>query len=102
MHIDSKGKDILILSKGPTQGLNNTMLAAEARYSINFSRSNRKLCLSLHNNWSNSFLFVNATKISQFKAKGSEIKKYLLCLGSISGDFSANINMKKKKKKKRI
>ena len=29
MHIDNKEKDILILGKGPTQGLNHT-LAAEA------------------------------------------------------------------------
>ena len=37
--------------------------------------------LSLHYNGSNSFLFVNATKIYQFKAKDSEIKPYPLCLG---------------------
>ena len=37
-------------------------------------------------------------KIYQFKAKVSEIKKYPLCLGNISGDFSAN-NMKKNKKR---
>ena len=49
----------------------------------------------MHCNGGNSFLFVNATKIYQFKAKDSEIKKYPLCLGNISGDFSAN-KMKKK------
>ena len=32
----------------------------------------------------------------QFKAKDSEIKRYLLCLGNISKDFTIN-NMKKKK-----
>ena len=41
-------------------------------------------------NGNNSFLFVNATKIYQFKTKDSEIKKCPLCLGIISGDFSAN------------
>ena len=50
--------------------------------------------MRLHYNGSNSFLFVNATKIYQFKAKDSEIKKYPLCLGNISGDFPAN-DMKK-------
>ena len=54
MHHDNKGKCILILGKGPTQGLNDTTLTAEVQYSINFSRSNRKFCLSLHYNWSNS------------------------------------------------
>ena len=40
------------------------------------------------------FLFVNGTKIYQFKTKNSEIKKYTLCLGNISTNFTA-INMKK-------
>ena len=70
------------------------MSGAEAPYSINFSRSNRKFCLSLHYTGSNSFLFLNATKIYQFKANDSEIKKYPLCLGNISKGFTAN-NMKK-------
>ena len=36
-----------------------------------FSRSNRKFHLSLHNNGSNSFLFVTATKIYQLKINDS-------------------------------
>ena len=99
VHIDNKKKDILILGFGPTQELDDTTLTAEAQYSINFSRSNRKFCLSLHYNESNSFLFVNATKIYHFKVKNSEMKKYPLCLGNISRDFSAN-NMKKTKNQK--
>ena len=67
-------KDILILCIGPTHGLDNTTLSAEAQYSINCSRSKRKFCLSLHYDGSNSFLFVNARKTYQFKAKDSEIK----------------------------
>ena len=94
VHIDNKKKDILIIGKGPTQGLDDTTLTAEAQYSINFPRSNRKFCLSQHDNGSNRFLFVNATKIYQFKVKDSKIKKYLLCLENISGDFLPN-NMKK-------
>ena len=74
VHIDNKKKDILILGISPTQGLDDTTLTAEAQYSINFSRSKRKFCLSLHYNGNNSFLFVNATKIYQFKANDSEIK----------------------------
>ena len=42
MHINNKGKDILIFGGiNPTQGLDDTTLAADAQYSINFSRSNR-------------------------------------------------------------
>ena len=36
VHIDNKKKDILILGKGPTQGLDDTTITAEAQYSINF------------------------------------------------------------------
>ena len=39
-------------------------------------------------------LFVNATKVYQFKAKELEIKDDALCLGNISKDFTIN-NLKK-------
>ena len=75
VHTDNKVKDTLIFGEGPTQRLDDTSLTAEAQYSISFSRSNRKFCLSFHYNGSNSLLFVNATKIYQFKPKDPEIKK---------------------------
>ena len=78
------GRGILIFGKGPTQGSNNTILTAEAKYPINFTQSGKRFVLSLHYNGSNSFLFVNATKVYQFKAKNSEIKDYALCLGNVS------------------
>ena len=88
--IDNKGKDILILGEGPTQGLDDTTLKAEAKYPINFTQSGRRFVLSLHYNGSNSFLFVNATKVYQFKAKNSVIKDYALYLGNVSKDFTTN------------
>ena len=94
VHANNKNKDILILGKEETKGLDNTTLTVKAEYFINFSRSQRKFCLSLHYNGSNSFLFVNGTKIHQFKAKDSEIIVYPLCLGNISKDVSID-NMKK-------
>ena len=93
VYIDNKGKDILILSEGPTQWLDDTTLTAEAKYPINFTQSGKRFVLSLHYNGGNSFLFVNATKVHQFKAKDSEIKDYALFLGNISKDFTIN-NMK--------
>ena len=69
MHVDNKGKDILILDERPTQGLDDTTLTAEAKYPINFTQPNKRFVLSLHYQGGNSFLFVNATKIFQFKAK---------------------------------
>ena len=66
VHIDNKNKDILILGEEPTQGLDDTTLTAEAKYLINFTQPRKRFVLSLHYNGSNSFLFVNATKIYQF------------------------------------
>ena len=70
--IIEKKKDILILSKGPTQGQENTR-TAEKLYAINFIKNNKKFCLSLHYNGANSYLFVNGTEIIKFKAKHSKI-----------------------------
>ena len=69
VHVDNKKKYILILGKGPTQGLDGTTLTAEKLYLIAFTENNKKFCLSLHYNGANSYLFVNVTEIIEFKAK---------------------------------
>ena len=91
--VDNKGKDILLLGKGPTQGLGEHSLAAEKMHSDNFTDNNEKYCLSLHYSGANSYLFVNGTEIIKFKAKDSEIVATPLCLGNISKDWSVD-NMK--------
>ena len=91
-HIDNKKKDILVLGKVPTQGLEH-VLTAEKIYLINFTVTNKKLCLSLHYSWVDSYLFVNGTEIYKFKAKDSEIVATPLCLENISKDWSVD-NMK--------
>ena len=88
VHINNNKKDILIFGIGLTQGLDDTTFTAEALYSINFQRSNRKFCLSLHCNGSNRFSYHS-------KAKDSKMKKCPLCLVNSSENFSAN-NMKQK------
>ena len=93
IHIDNTGKDILVLGRGPTQGLEST-LTAEKMYSINFTATKKKFCLSLHYNGANSYLFVNGTEIIKFKAKDSNIVASPLSLGNISKDWSVD-NMKK-------
>ena len=62
VHASNKNKDILILGKRETKGLDNTILIAEVEYYINFSRLRRKFCLCLLCNRSKSFLFVNTRK----------------------------------------
>ena len=50
VQIDNKEKDILIFGKGPTQGIDDTRLSAEA--------INLKFCLRLHYNGSNIFFYL--------------------------------------------
>ena len=76
------------------QGLDNTTIYAEKLYSINFTKTNTKFCLSLHYNGANSYLFVNGTEIHKLKAKYSEIVAISLCLRNISKNLSED-NMKK-------
>ena len=92
-HINNKKKDIFVLGKGPTQGLEHT-LTAEKMYYINFTVTKKKFCLSLHYNGANSYFFVNRKEIYKFKAKDSEIATSPICLGKISKHCSAD-NMKK-------
>ena len=67
-HIDIKKKDILVLLKGPRQGLQHT-LTTEKMFSFNSTVVRKKICLSLHCNGANSYLFVNSAEIYKFKAK---------------------------------
>ena len=46
-------KDILVLRKGPKKGLEHT-LTAEKVYSINFTVTKNRFCLSFHYNEANS------------------------------------------------
>ena len=63
-------------------------------YSINFSETGARFCLSLHYNRGNSYLFVNGKEITKFKEKDSEIVEDPLYLINISKDFSES-NTKK-------
>ena len=67
--------------------MDNTALAAEARYPMNFTEPRKRFALNVHFNRSNSFLFVNTTKIFQFEAT----EYYTLCLGNIWKKFTTRI-----------
>ena len=67
-HIDDKKKDILVLGKCSTRGLELT-LTTEKMYSINFTATEEN-CLSLHYCGANSYLFVtNLQKFRNLKQK---------------------------------
>ena len=93
-HDNNKKNNILVLGKDFVQEINGTTIYAEKLYKINFTEKNKRICLSLHYNGANSYLFVNGTEIHKFKAKDTEIVASSLCLGNISKDFSVD-NMKK-------
>ena len=63
-------------------------------YSINFTVTRIKFCLSLHHNGATSYLFVNGTEVIKFKAKDSEIVATPLCSGNTLKDWPVD-NMKK-------
>ena len=94
VYLDDKRKDTLILGEAPAQGLDDTTFSVEAKYPVSFTELGKRFVLSLHYNGSNGFLFVNAAKVYQFKARNSEIKYYALSLGNVLKDFTIN-NMKK-------
>ena len=94
VHANNKAKNTLVLGKDFVQGLDNTTIYAAKMYSISFTENIKKLCLSLHCNGANSYLFVSGTEIYKFKAKDPEIVTTSLCLGNISKEFSVD-NMKK-------
>ena len=73
-HTDEKKNDILVLDKGSTDRLGNAAIKVEATYSVNITKSRKKICLSLHYNLTNRFLYASGIKIHQFKAKDSEVK----------------------------
>ena len=66
-----------------------TLLATawSPKISINFSKANRKVCLGLHCNGDEMYLYVNKKEIFKFKAKDN-ISWYNFCFGSISKDFT--------------
>ena len=57
-HVDNRKKDILILGKGPMQGLDHTTLTAEKECVINFIEEHKQFCLSLHYNGANIYLLT--------------------------------------------
>ena len=73
VHVDNKGKDILILGKGPTQGLGEHSFIHKKCIQLILLIIEEKCCLSLHYNGANSYLFGDSTEIIKVKAKESKI-----------------------------
>ena len=88
IHNTNKTNNNYILGKDFVQGINDTTLYAEKIYKSNFTEPNKKFVLSLHNNFSNPYLFVNGTQELKFKSKADQILKEKLCAGNLSSDWT--------------
>ena len=83
-HADNQKNNFLVLRDGPTFSISRSFGSAEKMLSINFSKATTKLCLSLHYNDDNSYLFVNGKEIFTFKGNNKNVNfPTPFCLGSI-------------------
>ena len=87
--INNRKKDVLVLGKGPTQGLEHT-LSAEKIYSINFTENKKKICQTLHYNRANNYLFINGTEINKFIVNDSEIVELCYTQKTFQKSFQQN------------
>ena len=93
---DNHKNNFLLLGDGSTSGINGNFGSPEKNVSINFSKANTKLCLSLHydadnNNFfvNGNYLFVNGKEIFKFKSNNKSVNfKNEFCLRSIPNGFS--------------
>ena len=76
VHANNRKNNILILRRSLAQDLNGTTLYAERMYPVNFTATNKTLCLSLRYSGDSSYLFVNSKEIISFKAEESENVPY--------------------------
>ena len=58
-YVENRKNNFLVLGEGPTFRINGSFGSPEKNVSINFSKANTKLCLSLHYNADNIYLFAN-------------------------------------------
>ena len=79
-----------MLGKGQTFGINGSFGSTEKKFSINFSKASTNVCLSLHYNADNSYLFFNRKEIFKFKTDNKNVNfPTQFCLISISNGFNA-------------
>ena len=90
IHSNNKANNIFIMGDAFVQGINDTTLYAEKRYSRNFTQPSTKFVLSLHYNGDNSYLFVNGKQELKFKAKTKSLVKEKLCIGNLSDKWSTS------------
>ena len=84
IHSNNKANNIYVMGDGVVQGINDTTLYAEKKYSHNFTQPSKKFILSLQYNGDDSYLFVNGKQELKFKCKAESLVKEKLCIGNLS------------------
>ena len=87
---DNRKNNFSVLGEGPTYMASMEAFGwQEKKFSINFSKASAKLCMSLHYNDGNGYLFVNGKEIFRFKAGNKNVNfPTQFSLGSISKGVS--------------
>ena len=67
-HTNNDKHNFLVLGEAPTDDINGSVVTAETKLKINFSKAKTKFCLSLHYSGDNSYLFINRKEMHKFKA----------------------------------
>ena len=62
-NFDNSKNNYLILREGTAFHINDSFGSAEKKLSINFTKANTKVSLSLHYNGDNTYLFFNGKEI---------------------------------------
>ena len=65
--VENCKNNFLILSLGPTFGINWSFGSPEKTFKINFTKANTKFCLKLRYNADRIYFFVNGKEIFKFK-----------------------------------
>ena len=90
------GKDVLIIDKGPTQGLDDTTLRAEAKYQESGKKIDtfrKKICL--HYTIMEAAVSYLLMLQKYINSKENTLKLNIIhCLGNVSKDFAIN-NMRR-------
>ena len=88
-HAENCKNNVLVLGEGQTYSFNGSFGLPGKKFIIGFTKANTKLCLSLHYNANNSYLFVNGKEIFKFKADNENVNfPTQFCLRSLSDRFN--------------
>ena len=89
-HSGNRKNNLLMLGEGPNLGINGKFGGPEKKFSIDFTKANKKFGLCLYYNADNSYLFVNGKEIFKLKADNKNVNfPTRFCSWTVSDGISA-------------